>query len=136
MGDENLIRYSRRLLQTLTTRATGLNHRSPRREKHGNHLRILQPIRLCKMDALPRTLVQDPNEHLQGFPLNCGLTCTLMVKIGKERALISCIFPSRSIYIWLERLQQDPSPYGRILLPDTCSILSPPEGPLNSRKIA
>ncbi|GJU05232.1 hypothetical protein Tco_1121662 [Tanacetum coccineum] len=58
---------------------------------------------------------------------------TLTVKIGKERACVYFNFPyAIKLAIGLNAFQQDPSPYGRILLPDSLLNSFYREGPTDS----
>ncbi|GJW15367.1 hypothetical protein Tco_0019500 [Tanacetum coccineum] len=62
--------------------------------------------------------------------LNLWTHLTLTVKIGKERACVYFNFPyTIKLAIGLNAFQQDPSPHGRILLPDSLLNSFHLEGP-------
>ncbi|GKE59867.1 hypothetical protein Tco_1510234 [Tanacetum coccineum] len=69
--------------------------------------------------------------------LNLWTHLTLTVKIRKERACVYFNFPyAIKLAIGLNVFQQDPSPYGRILLPDSLLNSFHREGPQNSETIS
>ncbi|GJV36988.1 hypothetical protein Tco_1409465 [Tanacetum coccineum] len=68
--------------------------------------------------------------------LNLWTHLTLTVTIGKERACVYFNFPyAIKLAIGLNAFQQDPSPHGRILLPDSLLNSFHREGPQNSATI-
>nr|GEU55798.1 retrotransposon Orf1 [Tanacetum cinerariifolium] len=68
--------------------------------------------------------------NTSSISLNLWTHSTLIVKIGKERACIYFNFPfAMKLAIGLNVFQQDPSPHGRILLPDSLPNSFHREGP-------
>ncbi|GJV90201.1 hypothetical protein Tco_1538014 [Tanacetum coccineum] len=79
---------------------------------------------------------EDPNQHLKDF-LKLVTHLTLTMKIGKERACVYFNFPfAIKPAIGLNVFQQNPSPHGRILLPDSLLNSFHREGPQNSAMIS
>ncbi|GJZ39804.1 hypothetical protein Tco_0586367 [Tanacetum coccineum] len=69
--------------------------------------------------------------------INLWTHLTLTVKIRKERACVYFNFPyAIKLATGLNAFQQDPSPHGRILLPDSLLNYFHREGPQNSAMIS
>ncbi|GJT92381.1 hypothetical protein Tco_1081226 [Tanacetum coccineum] len=78
----------------------------------------------------------DPNQHLKDF-LKLMDSLDLDGEIGKECACVYFNFPfAVKLEIGLNIFQQDPSPHGRILLPDSLLNSFHREGPQNSAMIS
>ncbi|GKA90999.1 hypothetical protein Tco_0812869 [Tanacetum coccineum] len=75
---------------------------------------------------------EDPNQHLKDF-LKLVESLDLEGETGKERACVYFNFPfAIKLAIGLNVFQQDASPHGRILLPDSLLNSFHQEGPQNS----
>ncbi|GJV70307.1 hypothetical protein Tco_1485816 [Tanacetum coccineum] len=73
---------------------------------------------------------KDPNQHLKDF-FKLVDSLDLHDETGKESAYVYFKFPyAIKLAIGLHAFQQDPSPHGRILLPDSLLISFHREGPL------
>ncbi|GJU05525.1 hypothetical protein Tco_1121955 [Tanacetum coccineum] len=130
MGDENPIRtlgdYSK-----LATRAIGIPSSSPQGTTW--YLFDPTPSGWCKTDAYSTDFDPRIQTNTSRIFLNLWTHLTLMVKIGKERACVYFNFPFKiKLAIGLNVFQQDPSPHGRILLPDSLLNSFHREGPQNS----
>ncbi|GJX44208.1 hypothetical protein Tco_0260884 [Tanacetum coccineum] len=77
-------------------------------------------IRLVKTDAHSTDFGPRIQINTSRIFLNLWTNLTLTVIIGKERACVYFNIPfAIKLAIVLNAFQQDPSPYGRILLPDS-----------------
>ncbi|GJY59227.1 hypothetical protein Tco_0459119 [Tanacetum coccineum] len=120
MGDENPIRtlgdYSKPIHEGYknTIELPARNNMAPLRS---NTIRLVQ--NRCSFHGLRS---EDPNQHLKDFLKLVDSLDLDELKIGKEtRPTFISNFPltRSSSSNWLECFQQDPSPLGRILLPDS-----------------
>ncbi|GKB91126.1 hypothetical protein Tco_0963398 [Tanacetum coccineum] len=134
MGDENPIR-------------TLGDYSKPSYEGYRNTIELLAgkmwylfdptPSGWCKTDAHFTDFGPRIHTNTSRISLNLWTHSTLTVKIRKEYACICFNFPyAIKLAIGLNVFQQDPSPHGRILLPDSLLNSFHREGPQNSAMIS
>nr|GEU60470.1 hypothetical protein [Tanacetum cinerariifolium] len=97
----------------------------------------LTPSDWCKTDAHSTDFGSRIQTNTSRISLNLWTHLTLMVKIGKERACVYFDSPfAIKLATGLNAFHQDPSPHGRILLPDSLLNSFHQEGPQNSATIS